>query len=367
MSALPHWRQPKQPPWTQHPCCSAPPAPPRSCASSLLAAPACRYSVGRISHAPLPRTASRDEYSLKVAVWGRGEPFMRNGVITSQVCRASRNSRNMPLVPARCTARGDGAGRGVHAIVGSNCRPFQDIQCSARRAPGANLSLGAVCMRGRLLLRTSSPPPPLPPRSPLQVHQDFPRGGSEMTPVHPAEDFQWTDFAPLTFRRCAAGGGGRGAAVSLRTGAVVSCPQLTGCLSGYVGLVQHTPGSRPALIRPLLAPRAVAPAPGPLPPARHVYPAPARPRPPPFQAARAVRSGRLLLHAVAVLRPLAPPPGQSGKERQRVLPKPGGRAGGRRGTGATGGSQQLLGPTLLLACPSTRRRNCRPSPPPITG
>nr|ADI46824.1 PIP5K1f [Volvox carteri f. nagariensis] len=34
-----------------------------------------------------------------------------------------------------------------------------------------------------------------------QVQQEFPRGGSEMTPVHPGEDFTWSDYAPMTFRR----------------------------------------------------------------------------------------------------------------------------------------------------------------------
>ncbi|GLI62854.1 hypothetical protein VaNZ11_005582, partial [Volvox africanus] len=35
----------------------------------------------------------------------------------------------------------------------------------------------------------------------LRVQQEFPRGGSEMTPVHPGEDFTWSDYAPMTFRR----------------------------------------------------------------------------------------------------------------------------------------------------------------------
>nr|BBC28437.1 1-phosphatidylinositol-4-phosphate 5-kinase [Yamagishiella unicocca] len=35
----------------------------------------------------------------------------------------------------------------------------------------------------------------------LRVQQEFPRGGSEMTPVHPVEDFTWSDYAPMTFRR----------------------------------------------------------------------------------------------------------------------------------------------------------------------
>nr|BCL66210.1 1-phosphatidylinositol-4-phosphate 5-kinase [Volvox reticuliferus] len=35
----------------------------------------------------------------------------------------------------------------------------------------------------------------------LRVQQEFPRGGSEMTPVHPGEDFTWSDYAPITFRR----------------------------------------------------------------------------------------------------------------------------------------------------------------------
>jgi hypothetical protein len=33
-----------------------------------------------------------------------------------------------------------------------------------------------------------------------QVKQFFPRAGSEVTPVHAAEDFGWKDYAPLVFR-----------------------------------------------------------------------------------------------------------------------------------------------------------------------
>ncbi len=33
-----------------------------------------------------------------------------------------------------------------------------------------------------------------------QVKQYFPRGGSEVTPVHACEDFGWKDYAPMAFR-----------------------------------------------------------------------------------------------------------------------------------------------------------------------
>lgn len=34
-----------------------------------------------------------------------------------------------------------------------------------------------------------------------QVTQEFARCGSEVTPVHPVQDFVWEDFAPMVFRR----------------------------------------------------------------------------------------------------------------------------------------------------------------------
>lgn len=37
----------------------------------------------------------------------------------------------------------------------------------------------------------------------VQVEQDFPRSGSEMTPVHRVDDFAWTDYSPMVFRRYA--------------------------------------------------------------------------------------------------------------------------------------------------------------------
>ncbi|KAG2488884.1 hypothetical protein HYH03_012678 [Edaphochlamys debaryana] len=92
---------------------------------------------------------------------------------------------------------------GAMAAVGGGSR--QRLGDTVTRAHHAYsllvaLQLGVRYSVGRIshepLPRTASPD-----EYALKITQEFPRQGSEMTPVHPVEDFTWTDYAPSTFRR----------------------------------------------------------------------------------------------------------------------------------------------------------------------